>query len=67
MAIEQKVGTRALTRPAPGSLFGGGTAGNELLTAATGAVLIALLAGAVIAAPVIPQFSPWISAQSLHH
>jgi hypothetical protein len=67
VAIEQKVGTRALTRPTPGSLFGGGTAGNELLTAATGAVLIALLAGAVIAAPVIPQLSPWISAQSLHH
>jgi hypothetical protein len=67
VAIEQKVGARALTRPAPGSLFGGGTAGNELPTAATGAVLIALLAGAAIAVLVIPQFSPWISAQSLHH
>jgi hypothetical protein len=44
VAIEQKVGTRASTRPAHGSLFSGGTAGNELLTAATGAVLIALLA-----------------------
>jgi hypothetical protein len=44
VAIEQKVGTRAPTRSTHGGLSGGGTAGNELLTAATGAVLIALLA-----------------------
>jgi hypothetical protein len=44
VAVEQKVGARASTRSAHGSLLSGGTAGNELLTAATGAVLIALLA-----------------------
>jgi integral membrane sensor domain MASE1 len=44
VAIEQNVGTRASTRSTHGSLLSGGTAGSELLTAATGAVLIALLA-----------------------
>jgi hypothetical protein len=44
VAIEQKVRTSGSTRATHGSLLGGGTAGNELLTAATGGVLIALLA-----------------------
>jgi hypothetical protein len=44
VAIEQKVGARAIPRSRHGALLSGGTAGNELLTAATGGLLIALLA-----------------------
>jgi len=44
MAVEQQVPVSSSARPRARHLAGGGTSGNERLTAATGAVLIALLA-----------------------
>jgi hypothetical protein len=44
MAVERQAGASTLTRPRMRGLRGGGTTGNERLTAATGAVLIVLLA-----------------------
>jgi hypothetical protein len=44
MAVQQQVPVSMSARPRAGRLAGGGTSGNERLTAATGAVLIALLA-----------------------
>jgi hypothetical protein len=66
MAIERRAGesttARAPARTRARGLRGGGTAGNERLTAATGAALIVLLAILVI-----PQFAPWISSQQFHN
>jgi hypothetical protein len=53
-----------------GSLTGGGTAGNERLTTAVGAlllVLLALVAGVVLAVLVIPDFGPWVNGIGLFH
>lgn len=44
MAVQQRVPVSPATSPRAERLTGGGTRGNERLTAATGAVLIALLA-----------------------
>jgi hypothetical protein len=44
MAVQQQLPVSAATRPRAERLGGGGTGGNERLTAATGAVLIVLLA-----------------------
>jgi thiosulfate reductase cytochrome b subunit len=44
MAVERHTSARPAVRVQPGRLLGGGTAGNERLTAAAGALLIVLLA-----------------------
>ena len=44
MAVDRHISPSRPAWPAAGRLTGGGTAGNERLTAATGAVLLVLLA-----------------------
>lgn len=58
MAIERQSVARPVARARPGRLLGGGTVGNERLTAAAGALLIVLLA--VIGVTII-QLGPLLS------
>jgi hypothetical protein len=62
MAIERHSVARPVARARPGRLLGGGTVGNERLTAAAGALLIVLLA--VIGVTIV-QLGPLLSVHSL--
>jgi hypothetical protein len=49
-------------------IAGGGTTGNERLTAATGLALAgALTARVVLAVLVIPEFGPWVHGSGRFH